>query len=132
MSSWDAEVLTRQLAQLGRDLDDEVHQLGELDMAAVEAEGEFRRLDDEHGDRVAQEFLNAEGAVETRKMIARLKAVPARLIAQDAWLEWNRAKARLRMQQASIQALHRRVEIGRSMLRREKALISLAGTGEIL
>ena len=132
MSSWDAEVLTRQLAQLGRDLDDEVHQLGELDLAAVEAEGEFRRLDDEHGDRVATEFLNAEGAVETRKMIARLKAVPARLIAADAWLEWNRAKARMRTQQASIQALHRRVEIGRSMLSREKALISLAGTGEIL
>lgn len=130
MTSWDAEVLTRQLAQLGRDLDDEVHRLGELDMQCVEAEGEFRRLDDEHGDRVAQEFLNAEGAVETRKMIARLKAVPARLDAADAWLEWNRAKARMRTQQASIQALHRRVEIGRSMLSREKALISLSGVGE--
>lgn len=130
MSTWDAEVLTRQLAQLGRDLDDEVRHLGDLDLQCVEAEGEFRRLDDEHGDRVAQEFLDAEGAVETRKMIARLKAVPARLIAQDAWLEWNRAKAKMRTQQASIQALHRRVEIGRSMLSREKALISLSGVGE--
>lgn len=131
MSSWDAEVLTRQLAQLGRDLDDEVRHLGELDMRCVEAEGEFRRLDDEHGDRVAQEFLNAEGAVETRKMIARLKAVPARLDAGEAWLEWNKYRAQLRTQQASIQALHRRVEIGRSMLSREKALISLTGTGEV-
>lgn len=131
MGSWDAEVLTRQLAQLGRDLDDEVRHLGELDMRCVEAEGEFRRLDDEHGDRVAQEFLNAEGAVETRKMIARLKAVPARLDAGEAWLEWNKYRAQLRTQQASIQALHRRVEIGRSMLSREKALISLTGTGEV-
>lgn len=131
MSSWDAEVLARQLAQLGRDLDDEVRHLGELDMRCVEAEGEFRRLDDEHGDRVAQEFLNAEGAVETRKMIARLKAVPARLDAGEAWLEWNKYRAQLRTQQASIQALHRRVEIGRSMLSREKALISLTGTGEV-
>lgn len=130
MSAYNAELLTQQLSQLGRDLDTEVHRLGVLDETAVEAEGEFRRLDEEHGDRVAQEFLNAEGAVETRKMIARLKAVPARLTAQEAWLEWSRAKAKLRTQQASIQALHRRVEIGRSMLSREKALISLAGVGE--
>jgi dihydroneopterin aldolase len=130
VSAYGAEVLTQQLAQLGRDLDTEVKYLGQLDETAVEAEGEFRRLDEEHGDRVAEEFLKAEGAVETRKMIARLKAVPARLTAQDAWLEWNRAKSRLRTQQASIQALHRRVEIGRSMLSREKALISLAGVGE--
>lgn len=130
MSGYDAEVLSRQLAQLGRDLDTEVKYLGQLDDAAVEAEGEYRRLDEEHGDRIAQEFLNADGAVETRKMTARLKAVPARLLAQDAWLEWNRAKAKLRTQQASIQALHRRIEIGRSMLSREKALISLSGVGE--
>lgn len=130
MSAYNAEVLTQQLSQLGRDLDTEVNYLGVLDLAAVEAEGEFRRLDEEHGDRVAEEFLKADGAVETRKMIARLKAVPARLIAQDAWLDWNRSKAKLRTQQASIAALHRRVEIGRSMLSREKALISLAGVGE--
>jgi hypothetical protein len=130
VNAYGAEVLTQQLAQLGRDLDTEVRFLGQLDETAVEAEGEFRRLDEEHGDRIAEEFLKADGAVETRKMTARLKAVPARLIAQDAWLEWNRAKAKLRTQQASIQALHRRVEIGRSMLSREKALISLAGVGE--
>lgn len=130
MSGFNAEVLAQQLSALGRDLDREVQLLGVLDERAVEAEGEYRRLDEEHGDRVAEEFLNAEGAVETRKMIARLKAKPARLIAEDAWLDWNRAKAKLRTQQASIQALHRRVEIGRSMLSREKALISLSGVGE--
>lgn len=130
MSSWEAETLVRQLSALGRDLDSEVGVLGELDMTSVEAEGEFRRLDEEHGDTFAQEFLHAEGTVDTRKNIARLKAVPARLIAQDAWLDWNRAKSKLRTQQASIAAMHRRIEIGRSMLSREKTLLSISGTGE--
>lgn len=128
--SWDAELLVRQLSQLGRDLDAEVTILGQLDEHAVEAESEFRRLDEEYNDRFAEEFLNLEGPVEQRKMQARLKAKPARLISEEAWLIWNLSKAKLRTQQASIQALHRRVEIGRSMLSREKALISIAGTGE--
>lgn len=127
--SWDAQLLVDQLSALGRDLDREVKILGQLDEEAVNAEGKFRTLDADHGDRVASEFLKADGAVETRKMHARLKAVPARLLADDAWLEWNHAKARLRTQQASIQALHRRVEIGRSMLSREKALIGLTYSG---
>lgn len=127
MGGFDGDLLATQLAQLGRDLDREVSILGVLDEAAVDAEAEYRRLDGEHGDRVAQEFLNADGTVDAKKMIARLKAVPARLTAEDAWLEWSRAKARLRTQQASIQALHRRVEIGRSMLSREKALMSISG-----
>jgi hypothetical protein len=128
--SWEAETLVRQLSQLGRDLDAEVGVLGNLDMISVEAEGEFRRLDEEHGDRLAQEFLHAEGTVDAKKNIARIKAIPARLTAQDAWLDWNRAKSKLRTQQASIQAMHRRIEIGRSMLSREKTLLSISGTGE--
>lgn len=128
--SFEAEVLVQQLAALGRDLQLEVQLLGELDEAAVDAEGVYRRLDEEHQDRVAEEFLRLEGAVEHRKMAARLKAVPARLVAEDAWLAWNRARARLRTQQASLQALHRRVEIGRSLLSREKTMITLAGMGE--
>ena len=128
--SWDADLLARQLAQLGRDLDTYVTDLGRLDETCVEAEGLFRRLDEEHNDRVAEEFLKLEGSVEARKMQARLKAIPARLLAEDAWLDWNRSKAKLRTQQASIQALHRRVEIGRSMLSREKALMSISGMGE--
>jgi hypothetical protein len=129
VTSFDAEVLAQQLAQLGRDLQQEVRYLGELDEAVVEAEGSYRRLDEEHQDRVAQEFLNGEGAVESRKMQARLKAVPARLIADDAWLEWNRTRAKLRTQQASLNALNRRIDIGRSLLSRERALLSLSGSG---
>ena len=127
MSAWDAETLVRQLSDLGLALDEAVGHLGVLDEAAVEAEGEYRRLSEEHEDRVAQEFIKGDGSVELRKMQARLKAIPARLLAEEAWLEWNRAKAKLRTQQASIQAVHRRIEIGRSMLSREKALMSLSG-----
>lgn len=127
--SWDAETLVRQLGQLGRDLDAEVVVLGDLDLAAVEAEGEFRRLDEETGDRFAQEFLDAPGTVDARKNIARLKAVPARLEAQDAWLEWSRAKAKVRTQQASLNAIHKRIDVGRSLLSRERALLSLANSG---
>ena len=127
MSDWDAETLVRQLSDLGLALDEAVGHLGMLDEAAVEAEGEYRRLSEEHEDRVAQEFIKGDGSVELRKMQARLKAIPARLLAEEAWLEWNRAKAKLRTQQASIHAVHRRIEIGRSMLSREKALMSLSG-----
>jgi len=127
VSAWDAETLVRQLSDLGLALDEAVGHLGVLDEAAVEAEGEYRRLSEEHEDRVAQEFIKGDGSVELRKMQARLKAIPARLLAEEAWLEWNRAKAKLRTQQASIQAVHRRIEIGRSMLSREKALMSLSG-----
>ena len=96
----------------------------------MDAEGELRRLDEEHGDTFAQEFLHAEGTVDTRKNIARIKAIPARLIAQDAWLEWSKTKARVRKQQANINAIHKRIDVGRSMLARERALMSLGGMGE--
>jgi hypothetical protein len=129
VTSFDAETLAQQLAQLGRDLQSYTAILGNLEEQAVEAEGFYRRLDEEHQDRVAQEFLNGTGAVESRKMQARLKAVPARLIAEDAWLEWRRAGAKLKTQQASLNALNRRIDIGRSLLSRERALLSLQGSG---
>jgi ribonucleoside-triphosphate reductase (thioredoxin) len=127
--SFDAETLAQQLGQLGRDLSQEVIHLGLLEEDAVDCEGEYHRLDEEHKDREAQEFLHAEGTVDTRRNIARIKAIPARLLAQDAWLEWKRASARLRTQQANLNALHKRIEIGRSLLSREKALIGLTNSG---
>lgn len=131
MSEFDAETLVRQLAALGRELAAEVAELGRLDEEAVDTEGEYRRLTEEHEDLLAQALLaSMQSNVEARRAEARVKCVPSRLMAQDAWLEWNRAKARLRTQQAHLNVLHRRVEIGRSLLSREKALISLAGVGE--
>lgn len=128
MPGFEANILVENLGQLGRDLDSYVATLGELDERAVDLEGTYRFLDEEYNDRFAEEFLNLQGSVEQRKMQARLKAKPARLIAGDAWLEWNKARAKLRTHQASISALHRRIEIGRSMLSREKTLMELDKT----
>lgn len=128
MPGFEANILVENLGQLGRDLDSYVATLGELDERAVDLEGTYRHLDEEYNDRFAEEFLNLQGSVEQRKMQARLKAKPARLIAGDAWLEWNKARAKLRTHQASISALHRRIEIGRSMLSREKTLMELDKT----
>lgn len=132
MSSYDAEVLARQLASLGRDLQDEVERLGELEEDAVDAEGRYRHLDALYEDALAQAVLHStQGAADSRKADARLQCVEPRTTMMDANTEWNRAKAMVRTQQASLQALHKRIEIGRSLLSREKALISLAGTGEV-
>lgn len=129
MSGFEGEVLVTQLAQLGRDLDGMVKHLGELDDYATEREGEYRYALEEHEDRLAEAFLAAEGSVDARKCTARLKCTATRVIAGEAALEWNRAKSRLRTHQASIQALHRRIEIGRSMLSREKALMTISEIG---
>ncbi len=122
---FDADTLLRQLAELGRHLDREVEALGELDMLATGLGCEAGRLKEEADDVAAEAFLHAEGSVEMKKMMARLKAVPARLTAQDAHLEWEKAKSRVRTQQAAIRVLHTRVEIGRSLLSAEKARMDL-------
>jgi hypothetical protein len=127
---YEAEVLSQQLRRLGADLEREVIVLGELEEHCVEVEGEYRRLQEEYEDGLAHAFVHGDGSVEKRKAEARLKCVPARLLAQEAAVDWGRVKAEVRTQQASLQALHRRIEVGRSLLSREKALISLAGTGE--
>jgi len=132
VSNYDAEILARQLAALGRDLQDEVAELGALEEQAVDAEGAFRHLDALYEDGLAKGMLNSpQGNAEARKAEARLQCIEARALMQDASLEWSRAKARVRTQQANLQAIHKRVEIGRSLLSREKALLSLSGIGEV-
>jgi hypothetical protein len=132
VSNFDADTLARQLAQLGRDLQDEVAELGELEERAVDAEGEFRHREAMYEDVLAASTLKSrESNAEARKADARLQCIEARALMQVASLEWSRAKARVRTQQANLTALHKRVEIGRSLLSREKALISLAGVGEV-
>ena len=132
MGSFDAETLARQLAALGRDLQDEVIRLGELEEEAVEAEGKYRQLDEAYEDALAKGMLDSDrGSAEARKAEARLGVTSYRLEAHVAYLEWGRAKGRLRTQQASLTALHKRIEVGRSLLSREKALLSLGGIGEV-
>lgn len=123
--TFDANVLVDQLRALGRDLEHEVVQLGKLEEQCVDFEWDYRRLDNEWNDRMDEAFIVASGSVEQRKAEARLKAVPGRVLKEDAWKEWQHARARVRTQQASLQALHRRVEIGRSLLSREKTLMDL-------
>jgi hypothetical protein len=131
VTAYDAEVLAQQLAALGRDLSEEVTILGELEEECVTAEGEYRKLQEAHEDDIARAFVTMPGGVESRKAAARLECIPSREVSGEAYIEWNRLKGRLRTQQANIQAVHRRIEVGRSLLSREKALISLAGVAEV-
>ncbi len=124
----DATTLLSQLAELGRQLDKEVDHMGELDMLATGLGCEYQRLREEHEDACAETFLGlADGGVEAKKMAARLKCIPSRIIAQDANLQWELAKSRLRTQQAAVRAITTRIEIGRSLLSHEKALMGLGG-----
>ena len=124
----DATTLLQQLAELGRQLDKEVDRMGELDMLATGLGCEYQRLREEHEDSCAETFLGlADGGVEAKKMAARLKCIPSRIIAQDANLQWEQAKSRLRTQQAAVRAITTRIEIGRSLLSHEKALMGLGG-----
>ena len=126
MSSFDAALLAEQLAQLGRDLSDEVAELGRLEEACVDAEAAYRELQEKHEDILASCFLRSGGSnADARKADARLAAADSRMAAEVAWKAWNLLRAKVRVQQASLSALHRRIEIGRSLLSREKALISL-------
>ncbi len=127
---YEAEVLARQLSQLGRDLQDGVAHLGELEEQAVDCEGDYRHLEAEYDDGIDRAFLIAEGSVEARRAQSRIKCHPARLIMLDASLEWGRAKARVRMQNANLSAIGKRIEVGRSLLARERSLLSLGGIGE--
>jgi hypothetical protein len=131
VTSFDAEVLAQQLAQLGRDLQDEVKYLGLLEETAVDCEGEFRRLEADYDDQLDRALIDAEGAMELRKAQARVKCSGARVLMQEASLDWGRAKGKVRTQNANLSAIHKRIDVGRSLLSREKALLSLGGIGEV-
>jgi hypothetical protein len=123
---FEAETLLRQLSELGRQLDQEVSELGRLDMIATGLGCEYNRLREETEDAFATAFLGlTDGGVEAKKLAARLKVVPARLVAQDAYKDWEEAKSRLRTQTAAVRALGTRIEIGRSLLSTEKTRMDL-------
>lgn len=129
--SYEAEALVRQLAQLGRDLSDEVERLGEMEEDGVDAEGRYRYLDALYEDAIARSLLDSEQrSAESRKAEARLNCIKEREAAQEANLEMSRAKARTRTQQANLSAIGKRIEVGRSLLARERSLLSLSGIGE--
>ncbi len=104
------------LGQLGRDLSSEIGRLAQLEETAVTAEGAFRA-------EYARQYNKADGNMETCKQQAIEQT-------HDQWLEWQRAALLVRVQRESLKALHARIDIGRTMASREKALASLAGNGD--
>ena len=109
----DGEVVIRQLGQLGRDLETEITLLAELEEIAVEAEGDYRR-------DFAISYRNATGTMEDRKQWATFET-------EVLWRTWGKASAAVRRQRESLKALYARIDIGRTMASREKALAALAG-----
>ena len=122
--------LANQLSQLGRDLDEQVTLLGQLEDAAVTAEGTYRHYKELYEDAMAAVMLRSSQSSEgLRKAEARLQCIEPRILMEDANRDWDKKKAILRTQHASLQALHRRIELGRSLLSREKALVGLELSG---
>lgn len=114
MSEVSGETVIKQLGQLGRALDEEISALSKLEVAAVEAEGAYKA-------EFARQFRDATGPVEDRKQAA--------IAATDTqWRTWGKAVAAVRIQRESLKALHARIDIGRTMASREKALAALAGS----
>ena len=109
----DGEVVIRQLGQLGRDLETEIAVLAGLEEIAVEAEGDYRR-------DFAISYRNATGTMEDRKQWATFET-------EVLWRTWGKASAAVRRQRESLKALYARIDIGRTMASREKALAALAG-----
>lgn len=125
----DMNLLSRQLSQLGRDLEAEMILLRENDEAATEAEGIYCKLEAIYKDDLARSFLNGNGSVDARNAQARLDNIGSRQRMEDAKLEWERKRGIVRYRQASIKALTTRIDIGRSLLSREKSLAALEWSG---
>ena len=127
--SIEASLLADQLGKLGRDLDSETHLLSVFEDQAVTLEGKYNRLKETHEDNLARVCLATEGSVDTKKNTARLACTGSREAMLDAQDEWNKARSLIRMQVANISALKARIEIGRSLLSHERALLSLSYSG---
>lgn len=118
----DAENLANQLAQLGRQLDEATEKLAALDIHATAKGILAANAKEEYEDALAVAFRDAEGSVEARKMLARLECTVARKASQEAAAEAEKGKSAVRNQQAMVRAINSRIDIGRSLLSREKSL----------
>jgi hypothetical protein len=121
----DGEILATQLQSLGRQLDEATAKLAELDIYATSAGITAAAAKEEYENAYAASFLTADGAVEARKMIARCHCVPTQDKALEAAGAWEQAKSAVRNQQAMVRAINARIDIGRSLLSREKSLMAI-------
>lgn len=107
--------IARQLSTLGRDIDEAVKQLGDFELAAVDAEGDFRA-------KFAKAFRSAPGSVEDRKQAAIEEC-------DVEWRTWGIAAAVVRRQREHLKALHARIDVGRTLASNVRAEVSLARSG---
>jgi len=121
----DGEVLAAQLSELGRQLDSKTAEVGTLDLIATGKAISANEVREKYEDALATAFLASTGTVEVRKAQARLDCTAARWEAQQAAADWERGKSELRTAQAMVRALERRIDIGRSLLSREKTLAAI-------
>lgn len=122
----DGDVLAKQLGELGRQLDEATEELARLDVIATDAAIKAADAKEIYEDHLAEAFLALSGSVEVRKAEARTCTGSYRLDVRASSAAWERAKADVRNQQCMIRALTARIEIGRSLLSREKALAVLS------
>lgn len=123
----DGDVLAKQLGELGRQLDDATVELARLDILATAAAVDATNAKETYEDCLADAFLAATGSVDVRKASARLSCKSRRIDAHNATTTWEYAKADVRNQQAMVRAINSRIDIGRSLLSREKSLVNALG-----
>jgi hypothetical protein len=123
--TFDPETLARQLARLGQDLQDEVKALAVLEDICTELESAYRVRKNQLETATDRAFLSAEGSIDMRKATARLAVLAEQKQMEEAYLAWGKAKNAVSVQHASLRALNERVDIGRSLLSREKSLLAL-------
>lgn len=123
----DGDVLAKQLGDLGRQLEDATKELARLDILATGAGIKAASVKAGYEDHLAQAFLDADGPVDIRKATARLCCTSYRIDAQTAAADWERAKTDVSNQQAVVRMINARIDVGRSLLSREKSLAAVLG-----
>lgn len=110
-----SEIVLR-LAELSRLLDKGTQEIAELDEAAVRAK-------QAHEVASARAYLNAEGAVDTRKAIAIVK------VAQQT-LERELAEAKHRACRERIRTIGVQIDVGRTMSAATRTQFAAEATGQ--
>ncbi|QVJ00419.1 hypothetical protein KGD82_16805 [Nocardiopsis eucommiae] len=103
------------LADLSRELDQAVTDLGRYEATAVEAEGDYKVAR-------AHAMKEASGPMDLRKAEADIEC-------DELFRTWGKAAALVTMQRAHIRALHTRIDVGRTIQATARAEVNLAGLG---